>query len=94
MHSVQHKGPRTLRLNARDNVLIAIDRVEKGAGAEGVTATERILRGHKMASRPIARGESIVKLGQIIGFASEDIAAGAHVHTHNCAFGEFARDYA
>jgi altronate hydrolase len=94
MHSAQHKGPRTLRLNARDNVLIAIDSVEKGAGAEGVAATERVPRGHKMASRPIAGGEAIVKFGQIIGFASESIPAGAHVHTHNCAFAEFARDHA
>jgi altronate hydrolase len=87
-------SPRTLRLNARDNVIVAVDAVDKGIRAQGITARTRILRGHKMACRPIARGEPIVKLGQIIGFASEDIADGAHVHTHNCAFGEFARDYA
>ncbi|WP_429454772.1 SAF domain-containing protein [Paraburkholderia sp. WC7.3g] len=32
--------------------------------------------------------------GQIIGFASQPIRAGQHVHTHNLAMGEFARDYA
>src|SRR5690606_10265461 len=31
---------------------------------------------------------------QIIGFATEAIAPGSHIHTHNCAFGEFDRDYA
>ncbi len=34
------------------------------------------------------------KFGQIIGFASQDIAQGAHVHEHNCTMGEFERDYA
>jgi altronate hydrolase len=94
MHSAQRNGPRTLRLNARDNVLIAIDTVERGACVAGVTATGRILRGHKMARQPIAGGEAVVKFGQIIGFATESIAPGAHVHTHNCAFAEFARDHA
>ena len=44
--------------------------------------------------RRIAKGQPILKFGQIIGFASEDIAPGAHVHTHNCSFAEFERDYA
>ena len=39
--------------------------------------------GHKYAVRDIKRGENIIKYGQPIGHATEDIAAGAHVHTHN-----------
>ena len=34
------------------------------------------------------------RYGQIIGFATEDIAAGEWVHTHNLSMGDFARDYA
>ena len=52
------------------------------------------MRGHKMASTSIAKGQPVLKFGQIIGFATEDIAPGAHVHTHNCSFAEFERDYA
>ena len=47
-----------------------------------------------MAAQAIAKGQPILKFGQIIGFASEDIAPGSHVHTQNCSFAEFERDYA
>jgi altronate hydrolase len=87
-------GPRTLRLNAKDNIVVAIDTVMPGVAAQGVTATARIMRGHKMASARIAKGQPVLKFGQIIGFATEDVAPGAHVHTHNCSFAEFERDYA
>ncbi|HXE68263.1 MAG TPA: altronate dehydratase family protein [Hyphomicrobiaceae bacterium] len=87
-------APRTLRLNARDNIIVAVDPVSPGCAVEGVTATARIQRGHKMAAQPIAKGQPILKFGQIIGFASEDIAPGSHVHTQNCSFAEFERDYA
>ena len=42
-----------------------------------------IADGHKYARRDIAKGENIVKYGQPIGHATEDIKAGEHVHTHN-----------
>src|SRR5262245_14078971 len=87
-------SPRTLRLNARDNIIVAVDAVDAGTTVAGVTATARIMRGHKMAAQAIAKGQPILKFGQIIGFASEEIAAGSHVHTHNCSFAEFERDYA
>ena len=87
-------SPRTLRLNPRDNIVVAVDAVDAGATVAGVTATARIMRGHKMAAQAIAKGQPILKFGQIIGFASEEIAAGGHVHTHNCSFAEFERDYA
>ena len=90
----EKNSPRTLRLNARDNIIVAVDSVQPGVVAQGVTATARIMRGHKMASGAIAKGQPILKFGQIIGFATEDIAPGAHVHTHNCSFAEFERDYA
>ena len=86
--------PRTLRLNARDNIVVAIDGLAPGATFEGRTLSVRVPRGHKVASAPIAKGEPILKFGQIIGFASDDIQPGTHVHTHNCSYGEFERDYA
>jgi len=88
------KAPRTLRLNARDNVIVAVDSVEPGVTVQGVKAAARVMRGHKMASEPIAKGRPILKFGQIIGFATEDIAPGSHVHTQNCSFATFERDYA
>jgi altronate hydrolase len=90
----EKKTPRTLRLNARDNIIVAVDSVMPGVSVQGLAATARIMRGHKMAAEPIAKGQPVLKFGQIIGFATEDIAPGAHVHTHNCSFAEFERDYA
>ncbi|KFG67009.1 altronate dehydratase family protein [Microvirga sp. BSC39] len=86
--------PRTIRLSPDDNVVIAIDLVNQGADAAGLTARERILRGHKMAVEPIREGEPIRKFGQIIGFAKTHIAPGEWVHEHNVGLHDFERDYA
>ena len=85
--------PRSLRLDARDNVLIAVEGFMPGDAPEGVSARERVPRGHKMAAAAIASGEPIRKFGQIIGFAARDIAPGEWVHEHNCVLHEFQRDY-
>ena len=87
-------SPRTLRLHASDNIIVAVDGLMPGANAHDVEVTARILKGHKMAVSQIQKGAPILKFGQIIGFASEDISPGQHVHSHNCAYAEFDRDYA
>jgi altronate hydrolase len=84
-----------LRLSPADNVLVAIDVVDKGATApEGITARDRIGKGHKMAAAAIAKEAPIRKFGQVIGFAKQDIASGDWVHEHNTGLHDFARDYA
>jgi len=47
-----------------------------------------------VAVRAIAAGQPVRRYNQIIGFASQPIAPGEHVHTHNLAMGDFSRDYA
>ncbi|MEQ1649071.1 MAG: UxaA family hydrolase, partial [Hyphomicrobiaceae bacterium] len=88
------KAPRSLRLNAKDNLVVAVDTIEAGRAVENVVASARIPRGHKMATVKIAKSEPVLKFGQIIGFATDDILPGAHIHTHNCGFAAFERDYA
>ncbi len=84
-----------LRLNAADNVVVAITTAEKGTvSPENVTALERIGKGHKMASQPIPVGEPVRKFGQTIGFAKKNISAGEWVHEHNIGMGELSHDYA
>ncbi|WP_436644045.1 UxaA family hydrolase [Microbaculum sp. FT89] len=96
MSPVSADGPRVIRLNPSDNVIVAASKIAAGTAlpGEGVTTTADIPSGHKIATRPVARGEEIRKYGQIIGFAAVDIAPGDHVHTQNCVMGDFARDYA
>ena len=52
--------------------------------------------GHKVATRHVAEGQPVRRYGQIIGFATTDIAPGDHVHTQNIAVhqGELELDYA
>ena len=52
------RQPRAIRLHADDNVVVAVDQVPAGALVQGVTAGERVPRGHKMAIAPIADGRA------------------------------------
>lgn len=38
---------------------------------------------HKIAIRNIKKGKEVLKYGERIGYATEDIKIGDHVHTHN-----------
>lgn len=74
-----------------DNVAVCLHDI--GSGAEAsirrgkdtivVTAVDPVPRGHKLAVREIAEGESVLKYGEVIGKASQNIGTGNHVHVHN-----------
>jgi altronate hydrolase len=82
-----------LRLHPSDNVVVAVGDLRPGDLAGDVKITARIVRGHKAAVRPIKTGEPALKFGQIIGFATQDIAPGDWVHEHNIGFHAVDRDY-
>ena len=70
-----------------DNVAVACQPIvinEILAG--GTTAQEVIPQGHKVAIADIKTGDVVVKYGQVIGRATQDIAIGNHVHSHNLSF--------
>ena len=46
-------------------------------------AASAIPIGHKLAIRPIAAGDTIIKYGVDIGRAVAPIGAGEHLHVHN-----------
>jgi altronate hydrolase len=91
-----HTLPPVIRLSPEDGVLIARIGLPPGTTvADGVqVGNRRIPPGHKVAVRAHAVGDAIRRYGQVIGFATEVIAPGDWVHTHNCAMGDFAKDYA
>jgi len=76
-----------LRLNEQDNVAVLLEDAQAGdwveVGGQKVVLREDIPFGHKVALRPIARGEEVLKYGQPIGLATHPIAPGEHVHVHN-----------
>jgi altronate hydrolase len=82
-----------LRLHPSDNVVVAVGDLRPGDMVDDVTITARIVRGHKAAVRAILTGEPALKFGQIIGFATQDIAPGEWVHEHNIGFHAVDRDY-
>jgi len=87
---------RVIRLHPDDDVVITLDQLVSGMRieSEGLSSIGLVPPGHKMATRAIEAGKPVRRYGQIIGFASQPIRAGQHVHTHNLAMGDFARDYA
>jgi len=88
--------PLYLRLNPADDVVIACRELETGTNLlqENVVCRERIPAGHKVATRAVAPGEPVRRYAQVIGFATQPIAPGQHVHVHNLEVRDFARDYA
>ena len=49
----------------------------------GMTAVSDIPIGHKLAIRPIAAGDTVIKYGVDIGRAVADVRPGEHLHIHN-----------
>jgi len=87
-----------IRLHTADDVVIARTQLISGTKIEGITTKGLIPPGHKVATQALQTGDAVRRYNQIIGFASQPIAAGEHVHTHNLNMGpdkgDFARDYA
>ena len=73
----------TIIINPLDNVAVALRDLKAGETHEGVTLVQDITKGHKFTLRDIKKGEHIIKYGNSIAYATQDIAKGAHVHTHN-----------
>ncbi|MGA3217340.1 MAG: altronate dehydratase family protein [Acidimicrobiales bacterium] len=84
-----------LRLGPTDSVAVLTTDVASGAQVrvdrEMIRAIQDIARGHKIALRPIAAGDPVLKYGQIIGFATATVSTGEHVHLHNMEFRTFVR---
>ncbi len=88
-------GATLLQMHDDDGVAIACQVLPKGSAiGDMLKAVDRIPAGHKVALRAHVKGESVLRYGQVIGFASMPIAAGQHVHMHNLEIGEVSADYA
>ncbi len=92
---MEQRRPATIKLNARDTVIVALEALPPGAVVEeGVICAASIPAGHKIAVQPMEPGDPVRKYGQTIGFATLPIQPGDHVHTHNIEVKDFVRDYA
>lgn len=84
---------RALMMNSKDNVATALEELEAGVPAtvilpsqaefKEVTPGKTIATGHKLAVKQISKGDQVVKYGEVIGNATQNIRLGDHVHVHN-----------
>lgn len=78
---------RGIRIDPADNVGIVLEHVKPGdeLSIDGllITAKEAIDLPHKIALTDIAEGENVIKYGSVIGYATQPIEKGQHVHVHN-----------
>ena len=74
-----------------DNVATALKDLEEGIPIQVETKIEKleitplapIPFGHKIALKVIQQGANVIKYGEVIGRATQNIETGEHVHIHN-----------
>ncbi|MDD5880493.1 UxaA family hydrolase [Stecheria intestinalis] len=82
-----------LKVNDKDNVATifangitdgtVVEVRDPRGNMEEITVIGDVPYGHKIALKPIHKGELIIKYGEEIGMASADIVKGEYVHVHN-----------
>lgn len=88
---VQKQDMTSIVMSNEDNVATLLKDVEEGEHVfyffeetkENVITKQNIPFGHKVAIKPIAKGENVMKYGEVIGAATYEIIPGQHVHVHN-----------
>jgi len=72
-----------IKINERDDVLIALRPFKKGEVVEGITLLSDIPQGHKIALRDLPEGHKLLKYGNVIGILSAPVKKGEWIHSHN-----------
>jgi len=80
-------GAQVLKVHANDDMIVALSDLQKGTSVhfEGVfyELTDNIMAKHKFAKRNFAQGEALKMYGVVVGKATQPIAKGSLIHTHN-----------
>ena len=80
-----------LKLSEKDNVATAIADIESGVEVQvkwdkevsTIKSLEKIPFGFKIALTDVGKGSNVIKYGETIGIASQNIKRGQLVHVHN-----------
>lgn len=86
------------RIHEMDNVAVALEEVKKGeqvcCGDISFTACETIPKGHKIALTALAKGQEVIKYGNVIGITGAEVPQGGWLHDHNIlSQGDLRREY-
>jgi len=79
---------KAIKTSPQDNVAIAVTVIPKGStvtipGNGNVGTNQEVPLGHKIALAAISQGAGIIRYGEVICSAKEDIKAGDWIHVHN-----------
>ena len=84
---------KAIQIDEKDNVATATSDIDAGEQLEIISPDGKVILtpnvielipfGHKLAINHLAKGESVIKYGEIIGIATQHIETGAWVNTHN-----------
>lgn len=78
---------KVIKINTKDNVAVALVDLKKNdivtIDNKDIKLAQDISNSHKFSIELIKQNSQILKYGMPIGFATEDIALGSWVHTHN-----------
>ena len=76
-----------IKINEQDNVWIVrvalAEKEEVRVDGKTYMMKKALGIGHKIAAKPLATGDKIIKFGVSIGSATQSIAEGDHIHLHN-----------
>ncbi len=80
-----------IKIHSVDNVAVALKPLASGTvltvDGNPITLLEDIPQGHKFALTDISVESGVIKYGNAIGLAKENIKAGSWIHTHNLKTG-------
>ncbi|QJR81120.1 altronate dehydratase [Alteromonas pelagimontana] len=85
MQELTQEQTKVIQVHPNDNVGVSTLALEAGTTIEslGVTLLSEIPAGHKIALTDLAQGDKVVKYGFPIGYVTEAVKAGEHIHSHN-----------
>ena len=76
-----------LVITKKDNVAVALKDLKKGSvvkvDSDTLNVLDDIPTGHKIALVDIPKDGEVIKYGEVIGKATQDIKKGMWVHVHN-----------
>ena len=84
-------------IHSEDNVAIAKTAIGLGTvlkfNGTRLSVGLTVQPGHKIALKSITQGQPIIRYGQVIGLATENIPQGNTIHVHNMKIDNLRRQY-
>ena len=78
---------RFIQIHQQDNVAVALTDLSQNeavlVSGQSILLRQPVVRGHKFALQALATGETVVKYGLPIGHATQPVAPGEIIHSHN-----------